>query len=111
MVYGPWSMAQPQRFSHGPLAMDHGQEPTDGQLAGFSARKNLGRRRMGGFRPDATLLACGPWGDTYSRSSRVAIPARLSDLERITSAMLGAAEAAGATIITHNFHHFTPARA
>lgn len=35
-------------------------------------------------------------------------PARLADLEHITAAMLGAAEAAGATIITHNFHHFSP---
>ncbi len=35
-------------------------------------------------------------------------PARLSDLEHVTTAMLAAAERAGATIITHNFHHFSP---
>ncbi len=35
-------------------------------------------------------------------------PAKLSDLGHITSAMLAAATASGATIITHNFHHFTP---
>ncbi len=35
-------------------------------------------------------------------------PARLSDLAHITQAMLAAAEAAGATVITHNFHHFSP---
>ncbi len=35
-------------------------------------------------------------------------PARLSDLEHVTAAMLKAAELAGATIITHNFHHFSP---
>lgn len=34
--------------------------------------------------------------------------ARLSDLDHISAAMLGAAEASGATIITHNFHHFSP---
>ena len=34
--------------------------------------------------------------------------AKLSDLEHITAAMLAAAEAAGATVITHNFHHFSP---
>lgn len=34
--------------------------------------------------------------------------ARLADLAHITAAMLRAAEAAGATIITHNFHHFSP---
>ena len=35
-------------------------------------------------------------------------PALLSDLKHITQAMLGAAEASGATVITHNFHHFSP---
>ncbi|HLP29726.1 MAG TPA: adenosylmethionine decarboxylase [Geothrix sp.] len=35
-------------------------------------------------------------------------PAALSDLERVTSAMLQAAEASGATIVTHSFHHFSP---
>lgn len=35
-------------------------------------------------------------------------PASLADLERVTAAMLGAAKASGATIITHNFHHFSP---
>ena len=35
-------------------------------------------------------------------------PARLSDLALITDAMLAAAHAAGATVITHNFHHFSP---
>ena len=34
--------------------------------------------------------------------------AKLSDLEHITAAMLAAADAAGATVITHNFHHFSP---
>jgi S-adenosylmethionine decarboxylase len=32
----------------------------------------------------------------------------LADLERVTSAMLQAAEASGATIVTHSFHHFSP---
>jgi S-adenosylmethionine decarboxylase proenzyme len=32
----------------------------------------------------------------------------LADLERVTSAMLLAAEASGATIVTHSFHHFSP---
>jgi len=32
----------------------------------------------------------------------------LADLERVTSAMLQAAEASGATVITHSFHHFSP---
>jgi S-adenosylmethionine decarboxylase proenzyme len=32
----------------------------------------------------------------------------LSDLDRVTSAMLQAAEASGAIIITHSFHHFSP---
>lgn len=35
-------------------------------------------------------------------------PAPLADLEQVTSAMLRAAEASGATIITHSFHHFSP---
>lgn len=35
-------------------------------------------------------------------------PDRLSDLEHITAAMLEAAAAAGATVVTHNFHHFSP---
>jgi len=34
--------------------------------------------------------------------------ASLADLERVTSAMLRAAEASGATIVTHSFHHFSP---
>ncbi|WP_243288177.1 adenosylmethionine decarboxylase [Geothrix terrae] len=32
----------------------------------------------------------------------------LADLERITTAMLDAARASGATIVTHSFHHFSP---
>jgi len=32
----------------------------------------------------------------------------LADLEGITAAMLRAAEASGATIVTHSFHHFSP---
>lgn len=32
----------------------------------------------------------------------------LADLDRVRSAMLAAAEASGATIITHSFHHFSP---
>jgi len=32
----------------------------------------------------------------------------LSDLGRVTAAMLQAAEASGATIVTHSFHHFSP---
>ena len=35
-------------------------------------------------------------------------PASLADLEGVTSAMLRAAEASGATIVTHSFHHFSP---
>lgn len=35
-------------------------------------------------------------------------PAPLADLEQVTSAMLRAAEASGATIVTHSFHHFSP---
>ena len=35
-------------------------------------------------------------------------PVALSDLDRVTSAMLLAAEASGATIVTHSFHHFSP---
>ncbi len=34
--------------------------------------------------------------------------ASLADLEGVTSAMLQAAEASGATIVTHSFHHFSP---
>ncbi|WP_257303494.1 adenosylmethionine decarboxylase [Geothrix campi] len=34
--------------------------------------------------------------------------AALADLDRVTSAMLSAAEASGATIVTHSFHHFSP---
>jgi S-adenosylmethionine decarboxylase proenzyme len=34
--------------------------------------------------------------------------AALADLEGITAAMLRAAEASGATIVTHSFHHFSP---
>jgi len=34
--------------------------------------------------------------------------ASLADLDRVTSAMLRAAEASGATIVTHSFHHFSP---
>ncbi len=32
---------------------------------------------------------------------------RLADLSLVESAMLGAARMAGATIVTHSFHHFT----
>ena len=32
----------------------------------------------------------------------------LADLERITAAMLEAARASGATIVTHSFHHVSP---
>ncbi len=32
----------------------------------------------------------------------------LADLGLVTSAMLRAAEASGATIVTHSFHHFSP---
>jgi len=32
----------------------------------------------------------------------------LADLDRVTSAMLRAAEASGATVVTHSFHHFSP---
>ena len=32
----------------------------------------------------------------------------LADLGRVTSAMLQAAEASGATVVTHSFHHFSP---
>jgi S-adenosylmethionine decarboxylase proenzyme len=32
----------------------------------------------------------------------------LADLDRVTSAMLQAAEASGATVVTHSFHHFSP---
>jgi S-adenosylmethionine decarboxylase proenzyme len=32
----------------------------------------------------------------------------LADLGRITAAMLRAAEASGATVVTHSFHHFSP---
>lgn len=32
----------------------------------------------------------------------------LADLGRVTAAMLEAARASGATIVTHSFHHFSP---
>jgi len=32
----------------------------------------------------------------------------LADLDRVTAAMLAAARASGATIVTHSFHHFSP---
>lgn len=32
----------------------------------------------------------------------------LADLDVVTTAMLQAAEASGATIVTHSFHHFSP---
>jgi S-adenosylmethionine decarboxylase len=32
----------------------------------------------------------------------------LADLERVTDAMLQAAAASGATVVTHSFHHFSP---
>ena len=35
-------------------------------------------------------------------------PERLADLDHITTAMLAAAEAAGATIVGHSFHRFQP---
>jgi S-adenosylmethionine decarboxylase proenzyme len=35
-------------------------------------------------------------------------PARLSDVDHVTKAMLQAAEASGATIVAHRFHHFSP---
>jgi S-adenosylmethionine decarboxylase proenzyme len=35
-------------------------------------------------------------------------PSRLADLEHVQSAMLAAAEASGASIVTHRFHHFSP---
>ncbi len=35
-------------------------------------------------------------------------PLALADLARVTSAMLQAAEASGATVVTHSFHHFSP---
>ncbi|MFN7957863.1 MAG: adenosylmethionine decarboxylase [Holophagaceae bacterium] len=35
-------------------------------------------------------------------------PAALADLEGVTAAMLAAAQASGATIVTHSFHHFSP---
>lgn len=35
-------------------------------------------------------------------------PSTLADLDHITRAMLEAASAAGATIVTHSFHHFSP---
>ena len=35
-------------------------------------------------------------------------PARLADLEHVTRVMLAAAEASGATVVTHSFHHFSP---
>jgi S-adenosylmethionine decarboxylase proenzyme len=35
-------------------------------------------------------------------------PRTLASLELVTSAMLQAAEASGASIVTHSFHHFSP---
>lgn len=35
-------------------------------------------------------------------------PAALADLAQVSAAMLQAAEASGATIVTHSFHHFSP---
>lgn len=35
-------------------------------------------------------------------------PQRLGDLEGITGAMLEAAEASGAEVVAHSFHHFSP---
>lgn len=35
-------------------------------------------------------------------------PDRLADLETVTQAMLGAAQASGATIVSHTFHPFSP---
>ena len=35
-------------------------------------------------------------------------PVSLADLDQVTSAMLQAAEASGATVVTHSFHHFSP---
>jgi len=35
-------------------------------------------------------------------------PDSLSDLGLVTRAMLAAAEASGATVVTHSFHHFSP---
>src|SRR5512145_3553039 len=35
-------------------------------------------------------------------------PTLLADVAHVTGAMLAAAEASGATIVTHNFHHFSP---
>lgn len=35
-------------------------------------------------------------------------PTALSSLEQVTTAMLAAARASGATIVTHSFHHFSP---
>lgn len=35
-------------------------------------------------------------------------PAALSSLEGVTAAMLAAARASGATVVTHSFHHFSP---
>jgi S-adenosylmethionine decarboxylase proenzyme len=34
--------------------------------------------------------------------------ASLADLKGVTTAMLQAAEASGATVVTHSFHHFSP---
>ncbi len=34
--------------------------------------------------------------------------AALADLGQVTRAMLQAAEASGATVVTHSFHHFSP---
>ena len=35
-------------------------------------------------------------------------PTALADLDGVTAAMLEAARASGATIVTHSFHHFSP---
>lgn len=35
-------------------------------------------------------------------------PSALADLDGVTAAMLEAARASGATIVTHSFHHFSP---
>ncbi|HWQ09212.1 MAG TPA: adenosylmethionine decarboxylase [Holophaga sp.] len=35
-------------------------------------------------------------------------PGKLSDLDFVTRAMLAAAEASGARVVTHSFHHFAP---
>jgi S-adenosylmethionine decarboxylase len=35
-------------------------------------------------------------------------PVCLADLDHVTRSMLAAAEASGATVVTHSFHHFSP---